>query len=141
MEKAKEIEERLLDRIMKLSEIKERKAVLSREEQSLSEPPMSDLTMIGNIFDMFMDYCDGVKKQLLFRKMFIFIILYFYSPSALAGSKMRRGLRERIAAVLGCTSSNISHDYKNVSFYYMTYRSFRQHVNCAIAHVKELLAD
>ena len=60
---------------------------------------------------------------------FYIVILYLYSPSALGGSKMRRGLREKIAKVLGCTCSNVSHDYKNISFYYVTYRSFRNDVN------------
>ena len=36
---------------------------------------------------------------------------------------------EKIAKVLGCTCSNVSHDYKNISFYYVTYRSFRNDVN------------
>lgn len=138
MEKTHELETNLLKTMTRLSLIKEEKANLSREEQLLSRPIVDDLSSVGNIYDMFMDYFSE-KKPALIRKMFIFVILYFYSPSALAGSKMRRGLREKIAAVLGCTSSNISHDYKNVSFFYITYKHFRNNVNGVIAHLSDTL--
>nr|DAV15858.1 MAG TPA: chromosomal replication initiator protein [Caudoviricetes sp.] len=108
--------------------IRETKAILSKEEISLSIPLMQDLSQVGNIYDKFMSYHAG-RNSTMVRKQFIFVILYLYSPSALGGSKMRRGLREKIAKVLGCTCSNVSHDYKNISFYYVTYRSFRNDVN------------
>lgn len=136
MEKVHDIEKDLLETMARLSLIKDEKANLSREEQLLSKPIVDDLSCVGNVYDMFMDYFSE-KKPTLIRKMFIFVVLYFFSPSALAGSKMRRGLREKIAAVLGCTSSNISHDYKNVSFFYITYKHFRNNVNGVIAHLSE----
>ena len=130
--KQDEIEENLRMTMERIKSIRETKARLSKEEDLLSEPLMDDLWMVGNIYDLFLSYHRSRKSKMV-QKQFIFIILYLYSPSALGGSKMRRGLRERIAAVLGCTCSNVSHDYRNISFYYVTYRSFRNEVN-AILH-------
>ena len=126
--KQDEIEKNLRITMERIKSIRETKARLSKEEDLLSEPLMDDLWMVGNIYDLFLSYHRSRKSKMV-QKQFIFIILYLYSPSALGGSKMRRGLRERIAAVLGCTCSNVSHDYRNISFYYVTYRSFRNEVN------------
>ena len=126
--KESDIEMNLKKIMERIKWIRETKAILSKEEISLSIPLMQDLSQVGNIYDKFMSYHVG-RNSTMVRKQFIFVILYLYSPSALGGSKMRRGLREKIAKVLGCTCSNVSHDYKNISFYYVTYRSFRNDVN------------
>lgn len=115
------------------------KSELAKEEVELSKPYVTDVNSVGNIYDMFVAIKGKrIKKRstTMDRKMFIFIILYFYSPSSLAGFKMRRGLREKIAEVLDCTCSNISHDYKDVGFYYMTYKKFRNDVNEIIAEIQ-----
>lgn len=126
--KEQNIEKNLKNIIERIKWIRETKAILSKEELSLSVPLMQNLSQVGNIYDKFMGYHE-TRKSTMVRKQFIFVILYLYSPSALGGSKMRRGLREKIAKVFGCTCSNVSHDYKNISFYYVTYRSFRADVN------------
>lgn len=122
------IENTLRSIMKRIQWIRETKAAITKEELSLSIPLMDDLSKVGNIYDIYMNFHKD-RKALLVRKQFIFIILYFYSPSALGGSKMRRGLREKIAEVLGCTCSNVSHDYKNIGFYYKTYKNFRLDVN------------
>lgn len=126
--KQTELETNLKTIMERIKWIRETKAILSKEEIALSVPIMQDLSLVGNIYDRFMSYYVG-RKSIMVQKQFIFVILYLYSPSALGGSKMRRGLREKIARVLGCTCSNVSHDYKNISFYYVTYKSFRNDVN------------
>lgn len=126
--KQTELETNLKTIMERIKWIRETKAILSKEEIALSIPIMQDLSLVGNIYDRFMSYYVG-RKSIMVQKQFIFVILYLYSPSALGGSKMRRGLREKIARVLGCTCSNVSHDYKNISFYYVTYKSFRNDVN------------
>lgn len=118
--------------------IKEMKTLVLKEENAISVPLLSDLSLVGKIHSLFKEHCAG-KKVMLHRKQFIFVMLYFFSPSALGGSKMRRGLREEIAKRLGCTCSNVSHDYKNVGFYYVTYRKFRTSVNDFIVKAKEEL--
>lgn len=126
--KQTEIETNLKTIMERIKWIRETKAILSKEEIALSVPILQDLSQVGNIYDRFMSYYVG-RKSIMVQRQFIFVILYLYSPSALGGSKMRRGLREKIARVLGCTCSNVSHDYKNISFYYVTYKNFRNDVN------------
>ena len=123
-----DIEKNLKKFMERIKWIRETKAILSKEEISLSVPLMQDLSQVGNIFDKFMSYHTG-RNSIMVRKQFIFVILYLYSPSALGDYKMRRGLREKIAEVLDCTCSNVSHDYKNIGFYYVQYQSFRNDVN------------
>ena len=132
-----EIEKKLRNLIDRMKWIRETKSLLSKEELGMSVPLVDDLTQVGNIYDLFMTYQNG-KKFRQVRKQFIFVILFLCSPCSLGGAKMRRGLREKIARVLGCTSSNVSHDYKNVSFYYYTYTGFRNEVNMVL---ERLISD
>ena len=97
--KEPDIEMNLKKIMERIKWIRETKAILSKEEISLSIPLMQDLSQVGNIYDKFMSYHAG-RNSTMVRKQFIFVILYLYSPSALGGSKMRRGLREKIAKVL-----------------------------------------
>lgn len=126
--KKTEIEGNLMTIIERIKWIRETKAILSKEELDISVPLMRNLDYVGNVYDFFMSLQDPKRKSMI-KKQFIFIILYLYSPSSLGGTKMRRGLREKLSDVLGCTCSNVSHDYKNVSFYYVTYKTFRNEIN------------
>lgn len=135
-----EIEQSISAMVKRLTSIREIKAELSREETELSLPLLTDVCLVGNIYDLFVSIVGKrIKKRSMAmdRKMFIFVILYFYCPSSIAGFKIKRGLREKIAEVLDCTCSNISHDYKDVGFYYLTYRKFRTDVNTIISRIKE----
>ncbi|EGF56682.1 hypothetical protein HMPREF9446_02102 [Bacteroides fluxus YIT 12057] len=59
------------------------------------------------------------------RKKFIFIILYLFSPSSLAGGKMTAGLREEMSRVLGIQfKSTISDNCADVVFLYQNYGDF-----------------
>lgn len=130
-------------RIMsRLTAIREMKAELSREEAELSVPLMEDVCQVGNVYDLFTAIIGKrlrKRSAAMERKKFIFIILYLYCPSSLAGFKIRRGLREKIAEVLDCTCSNVSHDYKDIGFYYRTYRKFRTDVDTAITEIRSHL--
>lgn len=133
----KKIEERFRYIMERTKWIKETKAIVSKEENAISVPLINDLNQVGNIHSLFTTYCKG-RKMMMKRKQLIFIMLYFFSPNTLGGCKMRRGLRKKIAKALNCTCSNISHDYKDISFYYLKYRSFRTSVNEII---KEILTE
>lgn len=131
MEKRTTTEATLRNLIERIQRIRNIKAILSKEEQEISTPLIGDLEKVDEFYDFFVSFYKG-RKAFMARKQFIFITLYFFSPNALGGSKMRRGLREKLAKILNCTCSNISHEYKFVSFYYNTYNRFRHEVNEAI---------
>jgi hypothetical protein len=132
MEQAEyKVEKKLKDIMERAKWVKDTKVILYKEEMKLSVPLLYDLSLVGNIYDLFVSYHRGRNFRSI-RKQFIFIVLYFFSPSALGGMKMRRGLRDKIADVLQCTASNVSHDYGNVGFFYVKYRNFRNDVNKTI---------
>ena len=91
--------------ISELKYIREQKSRLSEREQELTKPILLDLSIIPTIFKW---YCEIVGNCGLperragssFRQKFIFIILFLYSPSALAGGKIakigRASCRERV---------------------------------------------
>lgn len=120
-------------------DIKQRQSVLSAEECHVSKAVVSDLAMVGNIYDMFCAFENEEGELPIRQKKFLFVVIYLYCPAVLAGNRMRRGLREKVAQILGCTSSNISHDYKNVVFYYTHYRNFRTDCNRVTEYILEKL--
>lgn len=128
----------------RLTAIKSAKAELSREEAELSAPILTDTSLVKVIYDIFVQHTGRTVKRhstSLDRKMFLFVVLYFFCPAALAGFKIRRGLRDSIAEVLGCTSSNVSHDYRDVGFYYVTYKGFRECVSNIITEASDKLVN
>ena len=72
------------------------------------------------------------------RKKFIFIILFLYSPSTLAGGKMKNGLRDKLAEVLGVNAqTTISNNRNNLVFSYQLYKYFRQDVDWIYGEMME----
>ena len=123
--------------IQRLVCIKENQRALSKEEFALSRATYNDYSQIRTIYDTFPD--GQMNSAFLKRKEFLFVILLLYSPSALAGGRMRRGLREVIAVTVGCSCSNVSHDYQNVWFYYVRYKKFREDVNNALELIEKTI--
>lgn len=130
-------EEEIKELVQKLVCIKESQKELSREELNLSKGSYNDYSLIVEIYDSFPEGRTG--SAFLKRKEFLFVILLLYSPAALAGGRMRRGLREVIAATVGCSCSNVSHDYQNVWFYYISYKKFREDVRDALEMIEKTI--
>ena len=104
------------NKIIRLKKIRIEKSELSEEENILTSPILKDKSLIHEIYKIF------VVTQ---RKKFIFIILYLFSPSSLAGGKMTAGLREEMSRVLGVQSkSTISDNCTDVVFLYQNYGDF-----------------
>ena len=87
-----------------------------RGRNILTSPVLKDKSLIHEIYKIFVELlnkrgCPPNIDSVTQRKKFIFIILYLFSPSSLAGGKMTSGLRPEIAKVLGvqseCTISTI----------------------------------
>lgn len=120
--------------VIELADIRAQKGMLSRREASLAMPILYDISELSQVYDWFMEYYD-FKETDLWRKKFIFVALFFFSPHSLSGAKIRRGLREKIASLLGYSPSNVSHDYQKVYFLYKTYRDFREDLKKVIEYV------
>lgn len=69
------------------------------------------------------------------REYFLFVALYVFDPTSIV-RKMRKGLRQDLARVLGVSENNISHLTKHILFRYRHYRSFRE--DCDLIHTQSL---
>lgn len=123
------------NRIIQLKKIRMEKSLLSGKEMSLSEPLLTDRSFIKHIYDTFIEIlnerdCKPRIDSVIQRKKFIFIVLYLYAPSVLAGGKMPKGLREDICKALDFHSaSTISENCADVVFLYQNYPDFRNDIN------------
>lgn len=118
------------DKIIRLKKIRIEKSELSEEENTLTTPLLTDKSLISEIYKIFVDLlneqgCPPNIDSVTQRKKFIFIILYLYSPSSLAGGKTVCGVREEMSRVLGIHSkTTISDNCADVVFLYQNYGDF-----------------
>lgn len=121
--------------ISELQTIREQKSRLSERETELATPLLNDLNLIPEIYNWFAKFLSEMTfppclDSVTQRKKFIFIILFLYSPSTLAGGKMLTGLRDKISEATGVYSkSTISDNCANVVFMYQNYKLFRRDID------------
>lgn len=120
--------------VSELKSIREQKSRLSERENELSAPVLSDLELIPVIYEWFKEVLSEMAFPSLVecvtqRKKFLFIVLFLFSPSVLAGGRMpngvRKGLEEVFPNVKPCTISN---NLADVVFLYQQYKDFRQDI-------------
>lgn len=122
-------------KIERIREIRKEKSLLSEEENKLSAAVLIDrgqmLKVKDYIFDILKEEDCPVKDSIAqTRRKFVFVVLYLYSPSTLAGGKMPDGLREAIANSFGIQAkSSISNDFSDMVFQYEHYTDFRKDVH------------
>ena len=106
----------------------EEKKAIAEKLSKLSEPKLKDLTLVKALYDIFSRNVSQMGSDE--RRIFVFIAVWLFSPSAIAGECLKSGLRTEIAKVLdGCSLCNISNAFANAKFQYFTYRSFRNYTN------------
>lgn len=133
------------DKIIRLKEIRIEKSALSEKETSLSEPILRDRCMICGLYNLFKDAlnekgCPPRAESVTQRKKFIFIVLYLYAPSVLAGGKMPKGLREEICKALNFHSvSTISDNCSDIVFLYQNYSNFSSDVKDIFEYIMSRL--
>ena len=134
----------MFSEIAEIKSIREQKSKLSEREKELTEPTLTDLNMIETLYGWFQEI---ISQKEMFRlgnvtqrKKFIFIILFLYSPSTLAGGKMKNGLRNKLAEVLGVSAQTaISDNRNNLVFSYQLYKYFRRDVDWIYGEILERL--
>lgn len=121
--------------ISELKTIREQKSRLSERESELSAPILADLNLIKELYSWFCEIngerdCPGRNASVHQRKKFIFIVLFLYAPSVLAGGRMPIGLRDCIAEATGISDVTfISHNVETVVFMYQHDKHFRQGID------------
>lgn len=131
--------------IMELKAIREQKSRLSEREQELSSPALCDTSLIPQIYSWFKEIlsdtgCPPNIEIVTQRKKFLFIVLFLFAPSVLAGGRLPNGIRAEIAGVFPDVSPCvISNNIADVSFIYQQYKDFRQDIEYLYNKILERL--
>lgn len=131
--------------IVELKAIREQKSRLSEREQELSAPMLTDFALIPEIYSWFKEIlsqsdCPPNFESVTQRKKFLFIVLFLFVPSVLAGGRIPNGIRAEIAGVFPDVSPCvISNNIADVSFIYRQYKDFRQDIEFIYNQVLERL--
>ena len=131
--------------IVELKSIREQKSRLSEREQELVSPILTDLSLIPEIYDWFKELLAGMDcppnlESVTQRKKFLFIVLFLFAPSVLAGGRLPNGIRAEISGVFPDVSPCvISNNIADVSFIYQQYKDFRQDIEFIYNQVLEKL--
>lgn len=133
--------------IVELKSIREQKSRLSERETELSSPILTDLKLIPEIYTWFKEILstanihinsDNVSQ----RKKFLFIVLFLFAPSVLAGGRLPNGIRAEISGVFPDVSPCvISNNIADVSFIYQQYKDFRQDIEYLYNQIIERLKN
>lgn len=135
----------MFSEISELKSIRDQKSRLSEREAELSNPILSDLNLIPKVYQWFNEIsenrdCPPRKDSVRVRKQFIFIILFLYSPSVLAGGKMPKGLRKAISDAVNLHSeSTVSDNCADVVFLYQNYKDFRRDIDYLYSEIIDRL--
>ena len=120
--------------VSELKAIREQKSRLSERENELSAPVLSDLELIPVIYEWFKEILSEMAfppqvECITQRKKFLFIVLFLFSPSVLAGGRMRNGVRKSLEEVFpNVKPCTISNNLADVVFLYQQYKDFRQDI-------------
>lgn len=114
--------------------VKEKKEKLSRIEQNLSSPILTDKSLIPEIYELFkrvlseQDF-SPMPESPHQRKKFVFVILFLYSPKTLAGYHSPRRLRDAIAKAIGLRDVTfISNNIETVAFLSQNDKYFKEDI-------------
>lgn len=120
--------------IAEIKNIREQKSRLSEREAELVSPILTNLESIPYIYELFKNIVRTMKipprEKIIQRKEFLFIILFLFVPSVLAGGRIPNGVRKSLEHVFPkvkpCTISN---NIADVFFLYQQYKYFRSDIN------------
>lgn len=133
--------------IMELKAIREQKSRLSERENELSSPILTDFGLIPEVYSWFKEIlsersCPPNIESVTQRKKFLFIILFLFAPSVLAGGRLPNGIRAEIAHVFpDVAPCVISNNIADVAFIYQQYKDFRQEIEYLYNQILERLKN
>lgn len=120
--------------IAEIKNIREQKSRLSEREAELVSPILTNLESIPYIYELFKNIVRTMnipsREKIIQRKEFLFIILFLFVLSVLAGGRIPNGVRKSLEHVFPkvkpCTISN---NIADVFFLYQQYKYFRSDIN------------
>lgn len=125
----------IIEKLNEIKEIHQQQKTLAEKEKEVTQPILTDLEHIPILYKWFRSILKNMNfppciEAVTQRKKFLFIILYLYSPSALNGKLMLRGLREQLARTLRLSSvSTISDNCTDLIIFYSNFKEYRDEID------------
>ena len=129
------------DYIKKMQSIRIAKSELIKKENELSQPILSDISLIGEVYKIFSsivknDNDNRVEK----RRKFVFVSVCLFCPKTLMGDRMKKCMRDEIGKVLEMRNkSRISSNLSEILLMYKVSEKFSEKMNNIISAVVEEL--
>lgn len=136
-----------IGKVVALKKLREKVSELSDVMKELGEPILDDLALLPSIYEAYKRVfqrrgCQDEATSVRNRKKFLMVVLYLYSPKALAGDRMRMGLRKKVSELFGLTTSTpISDNCAGLIVQYHAYADFRRDVDLIFQEVLDSLDD
>lgn len=136
-----------MGKIAALKAMRKKVLELSQIFEELGEPVLTDISLLPTIYEAYKRVyirrgCPHEAMLVRNRKKFLMVVLYLYSPKALAGDRMRMGLRKAISELLGLTTRTpISDNCNGLIVQYRAYSDFRKDVDLIFKEVFDSLPD
>ena len=128
---AKESKFNITEKIREIRNAREELRRAVKRESICCTSMLSDLSLVPELYNIYCELVGGVSKSDTdARRIFIFVVQYFYAPRNLFGKSMQNGLRRVLANTLGVKAvSIVSKHASETGPRYLAYREFRERVN------------
>lgn len=133
-----------LKKLEELREVRNRQEELKKIENELVRPVITNLSLIGDLYEQFQQLTADMTRWNKYskRRMFLFIVVWLYSPASFVSERLASGVREEITKVLNLKSRTIvSNEMHNLLFVYQTYKQFRKDTNYVFQQLVTWLAS
>ena len=133
---------RIIDTIKKMKNVRKELAEATRHEQSLFVAPLSDVSLIPHIVDLFCKYGNvGRGMEVEKRKVLIFIVILLYSPRKIFGKNMSDNVNRMLSKILNVKRSVISDNSSGLLVEFEHYEDFRNDVSEVYDEIVKQLLD
>lgn len=129
------------DKITNLQVLRDMEKCLREQQEECRQPILCDTKMMIKVVDIFDKYNMSRARPLQpgsskYNFLVITILLYFFAPDSLASYKMPRMYRKKIAELIGCDPTFISHKKNLILFLHMKDKVFREETDKAIDYIQ-----
>ncbi|MBR4533906.1 MAG: hypothetical protein IKO85_05115 [Bacteroidaceae bacterium] len=101
-----------------------KKNILARQEREALRPMKTDCAEIASICQRFKEVANPKYKDN--SRIFVFIVIYMYSPSSIISGAIRRnGVRNEIAKVLGVRKPAVTRYFGDAKSLFLNHIGFR----------------
>lgn len=127
--------------IAKIQEIKKHRQDIARLQNELDGTLLTDYSLIAGIHEIFNRECQE-KNTSRRRKLFVFIVMLFYSPDVLTGRKLHNGMRKELKKYIsGIQDCAISYYVNGLLLNYNLYKDFREEIARLYGIIRESLTN